>query len=89
MKAKHIDCTTQVPEATLGQHPRAIGGKRAVENGQIGKQLAAGAIGKLVANGLLRSFEMIERLRGRQQPRIDQSGRPPVWLVLPISGQLG
>ena len=89
MKAEGVDGAPQMFEATLGQDLAAVGSKRAVECGEISEQLAAVAIGRRVADGMLRRFEIDERSRRRRQPRIDPSDSPPVWLVSAVDRLVG
>jgi len=84
MKAEGVDGAPQTPQTPLGQDRRAVGDERAVEDREIGNQFAAAAIGRRVADGILRGFEMIEHPRRRRQPRVDPGDRPPVWLVLSV-----
>jgi hypothetical protein len=89
MKAKGINTSPQMLEATLGENPTAIGDKRAVESGEIVEQLAAAAIGQRVADGVLRRFEFIECSRGHRQPRIDPSDSSPIRLVSAVGRLVG
>ena len=89
MKAEDIDGTAQVLQATLGQDLGAIGDERAVEDREIGQQFAAVAIGRRVADGMLRSFEAVDHARRRRQPRIDPGDGAPVGLVLPVGRSVG
>ena len=89
MKAKGVDSSPQMFEATLGKDPTAVGDKRVVECGEIVEQLADFAIGQRVADGVLRRFEFIEGLRGRRQPRIDPSDSLPIWLVSAVGRLVG
>ena len=88
MKAKSVDSTPQMFEATLGEDPTAVCDKRAVECSEIVEQLAGAGIGR-VADGVLRRFEFIKRSRGRRQPRIDPSDSPPIWLVSAVGRLVG
>jgi len=89
MKAEGVDGAPQMFEATLGQDLAAVGSKRAVECGEISEQLATTAIGRRVADGMLRRFEIVERSRRRRQPRIDPGDSPPVWLVSAVDRLVG
>ena len=88
MKAEDVDGTAQVPQATLGQDLGAIGDKGAVEDREIGQKFPAVAIGRRVADGVLRSFEAVEQTRRRRQPRIHPGDGAAVGLVLPVGGPI-
>ena len=61
MKAEYIDGTPQILEAALRQDSGAIGDEGAVDDREIGQQLAAISVRRGVADGMLRRFELVQR----------------------------
>jgi hypothetical protein len=88
VKAERIDSAAELLEPALGQDCRAVGGKRIVDDREIGEQLAAFSIGRRITDRRLRRFQ-IQSPRGRGEPCVDPRDRAPVRLVLSVGRAVG
>src|SRR6516162_1223709 len=89
MESEYIDGATQCLEPTARKGRRAIAGKGAVEDVQVGDEVAGARIGGRLAHGVVRRLEPIESPGGGREAGVDPGNSAAVGLVAAIGRLVG